>query len=78
MPNQVYVCLWSHKDWQPQHIHFVIQPVWSEMETDYQVGGPFLQSKMMASNIAPDRKAVEKICVQIREEFNKTTLQVQR
>ncbi|MDP9226253.1 MAG: hypothetical protein M3P18_20930, partial [Actinomycetota bacterium] len=25
-PGQVYVCLWSHSQREPGHIHFVVQP----------------------------------------------------
>src|SRR5689334_5652118 len=29
-PEQVYVCLWSHADATPGHLHFVVQPATRE------------------------------------------------
>jgi diadenosine tetraphosphate (Ap4A) HIT family hydrolase len=33
--NQVYACLWSHADWTPGHIHFVLQPAWNVLRSRY-------------------------------------------
>jgi len=57
-PDQTYVCLWSHADWQPGHIHFVVQPVWNALRADYPLQGPFLQTEMFAANVAPPRGEV--------------------
>lgn len=49
-PDQVYVCLWSHAQWQPVHIHFVVQPVSGEQRADHDKPGPFLQAGMLEKN----------------------------
>lgn len=58
-PDQVYVCLWSHKDWQPGHIHFVLQPVGDAMREEHAAPGAFLQSDMFIADQAPPRAEVE-------------------
>jgi hypothetical protein len=68
-PDQIYVCLWSHKDWEAQHIHFVLQPIWRQMAKEIDAGGPNLQAKMMAEGKELDRAAVEKFCNQMREQL---------
>jgi diadenosine tetraphosphate (Ap4A) HIT family hydrolase len=41
--DQVYACLWSHADWTPGHIHFVLQPAWNALRSRYPGPGPALQ-----------------------------------
>ena len=45
-PSQVYVCLWSHQDREPGHIHFVVQPVSDELMQRFDLHGPGLQKAM--------------------------------
>lgn len=53
--EQVYNCLWSHKDGVPNHIHYVVQPVTKEqMEQFGRNGyGPGLQEAMYADGTVP-------------------------
>jgi diadenosine tetraphosphate (Ap4A) HIT family hydrolase len=53
-PSQVYVCLWSHMDRQPGHIHFVVQPVTEELMARHDLHGPHLQVALFAANEPPD------------------------
>jgi diadenosine tetraphosphate (Ap4A) HIT family hydrolase len=48
--DQVYVCLWSHADGVPHHIHFVVQPVRAGT-TPY---GPWLQVALFERGEPPD------------------------
>jgi diadenosine tetraphosphate (Ap4A) HIT family hydrolase len=50
-PAQVYVTLWSSG---PVHIHWVVQPVTSDQESDAR--GPFLQAAMFASGEGVDHR----------------------
>ncbi len=68
-PDQIYVCLWSHKDWEAQHIHFVLQPIWRQMAKEFDSGGPNLQANMMREGKELDRAAVEEFCNQMREKL---------
>jgi diadenosine tetraphosphate (Ap4A) HIT family hydrolase len=56
-PEQVYVCLWSHADGVPGHIHWVVQPV--AASADPARRGPQLQAAMFAAGEFPDPAAVE-------------------
>ena len=58
-PDQVYVCLWSFLGWVPGHIHFVLQPAWTDMQQRYEHPGPCLQRDMIHSNELPPRDEVE-------------------
>jgi diadenosine tetraphosphate (Ap4A) HIT family hydrolase len=57
-PHQVYVCLWSHADNVPGHIHWVVQPV--EASDDPSRRGPSLQAAMFEAGELPDPAAVER------------------
>jgi diadenosine tetraphosphate (Ap4A) HIT family hydrolase len=60
MPDQVYICLWSHMNWIPCHIHFLLQPVWNEMKQEYEKSGGYLQVGMVEKqNFAPREKVEE-------------------
>ena len=67
--DQVYVCLWSHADWEPGHIHFVIQPAWREQAASFPYPGARLQSEMLMANIAPEPARVEAFCEEARQWF---------
>jgi diadenosine tetraphosphate (Ap4A) HIT family hydrolase len=65
--DQVYACLWSHANWQPVHIHFVVQPVHHEMRETAPKPGPALQAAMFQDGHLPDAEAVEAFCQAARE-----------
>ena len=52
-PEQVYVCLWSHADARPGHIHFVVQPATKAAMRRFDAYGPFLQTAMFADGTLP-------------------------
>ena len=58
-PDQVYVCLWSHADRQPGHIHFVVQPVGADDMRRFDAHGPALQVAMFTSGEQPPIPEVE-------------------
>ena len=68
VPHQVYVCLWSHHEGVPVHIHFVVQPVTKE-QRDGLGGGPYLQAAMFDADEMPDAVAVEKYAHRARRAF---------
>ncbi|MEX0785561.1 MAG: hypothetical protein WD939_02880 [Dehalococcoidia bacterium] len=51
--DQVYVGLWSHMNWTPGHIHFVVQPAWNRLREQHERPGPFLQAEMFEANELP-------------------------
>ena len=64
--EQVYVCLWSHKDGVPGHIHFVVQPSWSRLATEYGGLGPYLQAEQFRRNQLPRESDVVAFCERAR------------
>lgn len=69
-PDQIYVCLWSHANWKPGHIHFVVQPVWNSMVEFSDLPGPALQSMLFQRDDTLDLGAVEKIASKMRKRFS--------
>ena len=67
--EQVYVCLWSHADWKPGHIHFVVQPAWRHQAGSFTAPGPTLQSEMFFANRSPDAREVGAFCERARAFF---------
>jgi diadenosine tetraphosphate (Ap4A) HIT family hydrolase len=63
-PHQVYVCLWSHADNVPGHIHWVVQP--AEASDDPSRRGPTLQAAQFAEGEPPDPAAVERAADAVR------------
>jgi diadenosine tetraphosphate (Ap4A) HIT family hydrolase len=60
-PDQVYVCLWSHRGVVPRHIHFVVQPITRAlMEEHGGIHGPSLQKEMFRRRELPDPGEVER------------------
>ncbi|MBA3688654.1 MAG: hypothetical protein H0W81_07485 [Chloroflexi bacterium] len=57
--EQVYVCLWSHANRQPGHIHFVVQPVSADDMRRFDAHGPALQLAMFESSDLPAVEDVE-------------------
>jgi diadenosine tetraphosphate (Ap4A) HIT family hydrolase len=67
--DQVYACLWSHADWTPGHIHFVLQPAWNALRSRYPGPGPALQMAMFTEAQALDARAVQAFCARARAAF---------
>jgi diadenosine tetraphosphate (Ap4A) HIT family hydrolase len=67
--DQVYACLWSHADWTPGHIHFVLQPAWNALRSRYPGPGPALQMAMFTEAQALDPHAVQAFCARARSAF---------
>ena len=65
--SQVYVCLWSHADREPGHIHFVVQPARPTDIERFDAHGPGLQMAMFEAGEFPDPVSVEAFCEQARE-----------
>jgi diadenosine tetraphosphate (Ap4A) HIT family hydrolase len=71
-PEQVYVCLWSHGPAERKHLHFVVQPVTSEVRLAY--GGlrsEQLQAAMMKTGQAPPATQVEAFCAEARSHWRR-------
>jgi diadenosine tetraphosphate (Ap4A) HIT family hydrolase len=58
-PDQVYVCLWSHADRRPGHIHFVVQPVSAGDMRRFNAHGPAQQVAMFTSAEPPPVSQIE-------------------
>jgi diadenosine tetraphosphate (Ap4A) HIT family hydrolase len=67
--DQVYACLWSHAEWTPGHIHFVLQPAWNALRSRYPGPGPALQMAMFTEASALDPDAVQSFCARARSAF---------
>jgi len=67
--DQVYACLWSHAEWKPGHIHFVLQPSWNALRSRYPAPGPALQMTMFTEAQALDPHAVQAFCARARSAF---------
>ncbi|MFT3862728.1 MAG: hypothetical protein QM729_00520 [Solirubrobacterales bacterium] len=63
-PHQVYVCLWSHAENVPGHIHWVVQPV--AASEDPARRGPHLQAAMFDAGEPPDPTEVEEAAARLR------------
>jgi diadenosine tetraphosphate (Ap4A) HIT family hydrolase len=72
-PEQVYVCLWSHAGGTPRHIHFVVQPVTSEVMSGRETYGPALQMAMFDSGVIPAVNEVRDLCESLALELNRQT-----
>jgi diadenosine tetraphosphate (Ap4A) HIT family hydrolase len=66
--SQVYVCLWSHANAEPVHIHFVVQPVMRE-QRERHGGGAKVQVAMFDANVMPPRDEVEAFAARARAWF---------
>ncbi|MEU9186900.1 hypothetical protein AB0D14_20600 [Streptomyces sp. NPDC048484] len=67
-PEQVYVCLWSHADAVPGHLHFVVQPALTADLERYGAHGPALQMAMFQDGTVPDEASVAEVCDRMRAE----------
>ena len=70
-PDQAYVCLWSHAGWQPQHLHFVVQPSCEHLKNISDKPGPFLQAAIFQTGEVLNQAAVEQFCERARAAFKK-------
>jgi len=66
-PDQIYICQWSHGDWKPGHLHFVIQPSWNHLQKEHKLPGPFLQVDMFRADRRSPRKEVEAFSQKVKE-----------
>ncbi|MFC1852561.1 HIT family protein [candidate division CSSED10-310 bacterium] len=66
-PDQIYICLWSHANWEPGHIHFVLQPVWNKQQQNHRKPGAFLQAEMFQAMDLPDKKEAAAFVAQAKE-----------
>ncbi|MFE6285728.1 HIT family protein [Streptomyces sp. NPDC057877] len=66
-PEQVYVCLWSHAQGVPGHIHFVVQPARAEDMARFDAFGPALQVAMGEAGCLPEAADVERVCDRLRK-----------
>jgi len=71
-PSQVYICLWSHMNREPGHVHFVVQPVSQELMDAYDSHGPALQTAMFARGEPPDPDAAAAFAAAAREQLTKS------
>ncbi|MGI8828896.1 MAG: HIT family protein [Candidatus Limnocylindria bacterium] len=71
MADQVYVCLWSHAERRPGHIHFVVQPVTADVMDRYGAHGPALQVAMFSEGEAPDAEDVTAFAERARSWFSR-------
>lgn len=70
VPEQTYVCLWSHGPGLRKHLHFVVQPVTAAVVSRY--GGlrsEQLQAAMLTAGEPPNAADVEQFCGQARHLF---------
>jgi diadenosine tetraphosphate (Ap4A) HIT family hydrolase len=65
-PDQIYICQWSHDDWNPEHIHFVVQPSWNYLKREHKIPGAYLQVDMCNADKKLPRKEVEEFCLKAR------------
>ncbi len=64
--EQVYVCLWSHAGFRPDHIHYVVQPVGADAKERHDMPGPGLQMDMFRAGERPDPADVERFVADAR------------
>ena len=69
--DQVYVCLWSHAERRPVHIHFVIQPVTADVMRRFDAHGPALQVAMFTDGELPDAERVIAFSAEARSWFSR-------
>ena len=67
--EQVYVCLWSHADAVPGHLHYVVQPVTAAQVAEAGIHGPALQTEMFRRGEVPADEDVERVAPEIRRLF---------
>jgi diadenosine tetraphosphate (Ap4A) HIT family hydrolase len=68
-PAQTYVCLWSHADGKPVHIHYVVQPISRPLMAEFDLYGPWLQAEMFAHGGPPAEQDVIAFAKRARDAF---------
>ena len=71
--EQVYNCLWSHAGGVAMHIHYVVQPVTTDLMERHASHGPALQVAMFAEGTVPDDDRIEDIASRARAAFDRST-----
>lgn len=71
--EQVYNCLWSHAGGVPVHIHYVVQPVTTDLMERHASHGPVLQVAMFAEGDLPGGDQIEAIAGRARAAFDRAT-----
>jgi diadenosine tetraphosphate (Ap4A) HIT family hydrolase len=71
--EQVYTCLWSYAPDGPVHVHFIVQPVTSELLSTYAASGPRLQAAMFDRNELPSPDDIAEVADQARLQFRALT-----
>jgi hypothetical protein len=64
--DQVYVCLWSHAERRPGHIHYVVQPVGRTLMERFDAHGPELQLRMFQAAEPMDPHAMAAAADRVR------------
>jgi diadenosine tetraphosphate (Ap4A) HIT family hydrolase len=72
--DQTYNCLWSHAGGVPVHIHYVVQPVTTELIQEFGAFGPKLQVAMFARGEMPSATEIEGIAELARAAFSTADL----
>jgi ATP adenylyltransferase len=67
--EQVYVCLWSHMNAEPVHIHFVVQPATRAAMDAHDAYGPRLQLALFDEGRPRDAAAAEAFAAAARRRF---------
>jgi diadenosine tetraphosphate (Ap4A) HIT family hydrolase len=75
-PDQVYVCLWSHAERRPGHIHFVVQPADKTTMARFDAHGPALQVAMFSAGEEPDPTAIAAFAERARRWFDATGVRI--
>lgn len=68
-PDQVYVCLWSHNDARPVHIHFVVEPVAREAVVAAGATGATYQSMVFTRGAEHGVAEMQAFCDRARAVF---------
>jgi len=66
-PDQIYVCLWSNRNWEPVHIHFVLQPSCNGFKKKHIKSGPFMQVDMFKEDELLPRDEIEEFAAKARK-----------
>jgi diadenosine tetraphosphate (Ap4A) HIT family hydrolase len=68
--DQVYVCLWSHADGRPVHIHWIVQPIQAGGADGLH--GPHLQAALFDRGRLPESTGVEAVAKRLRTRLTAT------
>lgn len=65
--DQVYICLWSHMNWEPGHIHFLVQPISKDLKGEHAKNGAYLQIGMIEKCNYPDKEKAEELAIKVKQ-----------